>query len=76
MLLYPYDTTQNKILSDPLNILNQNILKTWISAALVLLFFGVVKRGWGASQNNNVQHRKIPKSQADTCFSYSPTQVK
>lgn len=56
---------------DPLNILNQNILKPRTSA-LYFSFLGVEKGGRGAAQNNNFQRRKIPTTRADTCFLYSP----
>ena len=64
-------TAQNEMFSDPLNILNQNILKPRTSA-LYFSFLGVEKGGRGAAQNNNFQRRKIPTTRADTCFLYSP----
>lgn len=36
------------------------------------LFWGAVKGGWGAAPNNNVQPRKTPNTQADTCFRHNP----
>lgn len=43
---------------------------------LVLLFFGVVKGGWGAAQNNNCSIGKSPAHRQTPAFSSPPHQAK
>lgn len=69
----PDFTAQNEMSSDLLNILKQNILKLWTSAAFVLLFF------WGLRGEGGVLHRitifsigKSPRHRLTPAFSTLP----